>query len=749
MRKFSKSALIATAAFGVLSGGGSANAQSAKPEKAGSGQTDGTQIGDIVVTANKRSESVQRTPLSIAAISGDVLQARGIQNTEQLGQTTPGLLIQRQVVTKVVVRGVGSENFTIGGDPGVAIHSDGVYVARSSVALFDMFDVERVEVLRGPQGTLYGRNATGGVINLISNQPKYETAATVIGEYGNYNKVRLEAAVNIPLVNDKIALRVSGLRATRDGYTINVNADAISRGYRQLDNQDLSAIRGLLRVDPSSGLRIDLKADYYLDKSNPAPNFFPIPPLPQLGGENPPQPTSGSPRFVDQGFELFVPVLGRSVDRAGGSRQISFSAKLSDDMGWATFSSLSAYRNTRFNWWNEGDGVSVSGVWFFQEDHSRQFTQEFQLTSPKSDKLEWLLGAYYFNEHSRTFAAIPLNFLTGVVPDPNILSDATVHPEGFAFFGQGTYKFGSGLSLTAGLRYNNEKKDFTNRYDRLGTITLQDISRRWTALTPKFSLQYEPRRGALLYVSATRGFKSGGFNNLAVQDAYNPETLWSYEAGLKSDLLDHHLRLNGSAFYYKYNDLQINKVQNIGAILTNAAKATIKGAELEANIVPSNPLRIDLGIGYLDAKFDDFVTQDPGTLTNPPGGPLPDINLAGRTLPRAPRWTVNAAVGYDIPLGSFGKLNLRGEWRYQDLIYFTQFNRALISQPAFSLFNLRASLTPDSGKFRITAYIQNVGNKLYLTDSTENGIPVGIGVVSPQNQYGPPRTYGMSIAYTF
>jgi iron complex outermembrane receptor protein len=225
-------------------------------------------LEEVVVTAEKRSSTVQDTPISIAAFSGDELEAAGISSTDALSNLTPGLVVQKEVIGKVVIRGVGTENFSVGSDPGVAIHQDGVYLARSSVAVFDFFDTERVEVLRGPQGTLYGRNATGGVVNIISRKPENEFGGYAKLDLGDYSKVRVEGALNAPF-SDTVSARLSVLWAQRDGYTENKFATAKARDLDQLDNQDLWSVRGQLAFNPSDTFSGLLQVDVTRDDSNP------------------------------------------------------------------------------------------------------------------------------------------------------------------------------------------------------------------------------------------------------------------------------------------------------------------------------------------------------------------------------------------------------------------------------------------------------------------------------------------------
>ena len=306
---------------------------------------------EIVVTAQRREESLRDVPISITALSGDTLADAGIQDTERLSNLTPGLLVQRSVVGKISIRGVGNENYTISGDPGVAVHSDGIYVARAAAGLFDLYDIGRVEVLRGPQGTLYGRNATGGVINVIPNVPDDEYAGRIAAEYGNYGALRIEGMVNAAL-SDTVGLRISALSSTRDGFTKNTNAAAAARGFGRLDSKDVFAIRGQVGSLGGGPFQARLLFEYMNDDSNlPAYKYLNRPtalPTSDFGGGAAAF-TNPFLRTVNQGFELNLPGTTRSVGTDGDvfkTLQTGLALHMSYDFGGVTLSSISGFRDT-------------------------------------------------------------------------------------------------------------------------------------------------------------------------------------------------------------------------------------------------------------------------------------------------------------------------------------------------------------------------------------------------------------------
>jgi iron complex outermembrane receptor protein len=722
---------------------------------------------EILVTAQRRSESVQDVPISITALGGEALAQAGIQDTERLATLTPGLLVQRSVVGKISIRGVGNENYTISGDPGVAVHSDGVYVARAAAGLFDLFDVNRVEVLRGPQGTLYGRNATGGVINVIPNTPRDELTASFAGEYGNYNHVRVEGMINAPLA-EGLAFRVAGLGSWRDGFTRNTNANARSRGFGELDTKDVLAGRAQLAFDGESPLKARLSVEYVRDDSNlPAYKYLNRPGtlLTADFGGGAAAFTPGAVRTVNQAFELNIPGTNRSVgddDDVFKTNQLGAALHLSYDFGNMTLSSISGYRDTQFNWLNDGDGSDAFVVNYIQQDDTRQYSQELQLTGG-GDRLDWLLGGFWFRETGKSFIALPFPF--GANLPFYILIDGQAKTSALAGFGELRWQATDRLKLTLGARYSNEKRKAGYRYEiNFGApfIANPDLKEDFNAFTPRFVVNYEASDNVNLYASATRGFKSGGFNLLAIQPGFDPEKVWAYEVGVKGRTPDGSLTLNANAFYSDYKDIQVGQIVNLQSVLTNAAAATLKGAEVEAVLRPADALEVGATLAYLDAKYDKFCTGDPtlpaygtpagqalGLPTAPDAGcdATGPINLEGNVFPRAPKWTITNSVAYTLNFGASGSLLLRGDLRFQSKTFFTQFNRELISQEAYETVNARATWTSADERLSIGAFVNNAFDRTYFTEVLESGAfnPQLVG----QAYVAPPRTYGLTAAVRF
>jgi iron complex outermembrane recepter protein len=715
---------------------------------------------DIIVTANKREQSIIDVDSSITALSGEDLAESGIQDTQQLVIATPNLIVQRSVIGKIHIRGIGNENYTVGGDPSVAVHSDGVYVARAAAGLFDLFDIDRVEVLRGPQGTLYGRNATGGVINVIPRTPTQDFEGYLNAEYGNYDHIRLEGALSGPL-GGGLTARIAALGAWRDGFTRNVNPGARARGFGRLDNKELWAVRGQLAYDDGGPFTARLSVEYIHDNSNLPAYVYLQQPAPFLPAIPPGR------RTVDQGFEPDLPILGGTARSFGSdenlfkSYQFGASLHLDYDFGGVTLSSITGYRNTKFNWLNDGDGTAAFFVNYGQQDDSDQYSQELRLASDFDGAINFLLGGYYFKEESDTFIALPIRLSIFGLADDSITVDGTAETTAYALFGELYWQLTETLKLTLGGRYSHEKREADYLYKALFAPPIQapppgpgDATpgiRRFNDFAPKIVLTYEPDTNTNIYASVSRGFKSGGFNLLAIQPGFDPERIWNYELGFKSRLADGRLRVGASAFYSDFTDLQVGQIVNLQSVLTNAAKAEIYGVEADIAFQPIDAFEIGGTAAYLHAEFSEFCTADP---TQPMAAVQPGctdaanpINLSGKRLPRAPRFTASAYAGYSFDLGGSGMLRARVDARYQSLTFFTQFNRPTVAQDGYAIVNARLTWTDESDRFSIGLWANNLFNKFYYTEVLESGAfnPVLIEQAYP----APPRTYGVSASVRF
>jgi iron complex outermembrane receptor protein len=696
------------------------------------------QIEDIVITAERREASLQETPISISAFTGDDLVQNGIQDTEQLTGFTPGLVIQRDVIGKVVIRGVGTENFTVAGDPGVAVSVDGAYISRSNVAIFDLFDMERVEVLRGPQGTLYGRNATGGAINFITRKPTEETETRFQVDVGNYNKFRAEAAVSGSITeNGGLRGRVAGMVHKRDGFTENV-FPSVGRGLEELDTKDLWALRGQLAWT-AGNVDFNLSGDYYKDESRPIPYKYTDDPITSSTFGDLANPLAGQLRTVSQGFESDVPGTSRTLGAAGlweqGGVNLTIDWALSDDVA---LRSITAFRNFQFQWINDGDGVEDFAVNYAQDDDSDLITQEIQLFSTTDSAFSWIGGLYFLGEESTTKIDIPIApFFSGV------FNDGTAETTAAAIFGQVSWDFTDSLRLNLGARYSYEEKEVDYVNNVFGGLTPIQEKNDWDAFTPKIGLDWFVSDDVMLFGSITQGFKSGGFNLLAAQGSFDQEDVTSLEVGTKGAYFDGRMQLNASVFYYDYQDLQVGKVVNLSAVIENAAEASIYGAEIELKTLITDNFSVDAGLSLLKTEYDKFLTEDPGLPTG-----TGEIDLAGNALPRAPEYQGFISALYSFPLNGGATIDLWGNFQFTDEQFFTQFNRPNVAQGSYQVLNAKLSYISGDGRWRITLFGDNLTEEDYFTNALESGVPTpGVDAVLPQYFVGAPRTYGLQVSY--
>lgn len=688
-------------------------------------------IEEITVTAERREEAVQKTPISITALDADTLDRADVQDLGDVAKLAPGLAFnQTSNFTQLSIRGIGLSQYNLGGEPGVAVYVDGVYLARPFALDSVLDDLARVEVLRGPQGTLYGRNATGGAINLISNAPTDTFQGNIGVTVGNYGSVQVEGVVSGPLDEDgSVRGRISVVTEEHGGYTENIYND----GHVQ-DERNQSA-RGQIAVDITSNLTVTFEGDLTHEHDS-GPIFKPgtISPFPLPGA------VPGT--VLPQGF---APALGGHTsddpwkvyldgpqdylfDASGGS------AKAVWNLGWATLTSQAAYRDTRFHLLGDLDGTDLL---FLNEDlreKAQAFSEETQLASNGTGPLQWIFGGFAYHENGYLDYIFHVALFGG-----DLVDVATQRTTSYAAFGEASYNFTDTLKLTTGLRYSYDQKSLNESSTLLGVAGYNTTGKSWSALTPKFVLSYDLDPDKMLYVSATRGFKSGGFNIGALQKTpYNPEYVWSYEAGLKSQWFDNRLQANIDAFHYDYSNLQVTQYFVGKTVITNAATAKANGVEGSLTVIPVDNLTLDASIAYLNATFQNFSESDS---LRPLLGVL---NLQGNTLPRAPKWQNNLGAEYDLPLGNGNTLSARYDYFYQSKLYFTEFNTDYAMSKPYSISNARLAYTSGDGHWEVAAFAKNIFNKAALTSVTVSGVNGGT-----LDQYNDPRTYGLQIKYNF
>lgn len=712
-------------------------------------------VEDIVVTAQKREQRLQDVPVAVTAISGSELARTGINNVENLQAVVPNFSLgQSGGVARVTLRGIGLANISTGAEGSIAFHVNNVFISRGAAAFGSFYDLERIEVLRGPQGTLFGRNATGGSINVITRKPTSEFSGYGQATIGNYDRLAFEGAVGGPIVGDVVLARLAFQTEDRSGYGKNIVTG------RDIDDANQRSIRGSLELRPSERMTIDIVADLH-EEHDRAFGFHYFGPGAEdlqgnvvtpigllLGGITAPDPRDLASDTDPRNDRKFWGVL---VDARY-------------DLGFSELRSISSYRKTRYRTESDLDGTSVAftSPWV-QFENARQVSQELQLVGDSAD-WTWLGGLFYFHEKLDGNLLFPINdvFIGGPgVLRQGLAAGGMLKTDAAAAFGQVSYKLTPTLKLTVGGRYSWEKKsvdekfafDLFRPYDRLNPVIpfiRRTDDKSFSSFTPRVALDYQPNPDLLLYASWSKGFKSGTYNLGGVQAPLSPEKVQAFEGGIKSTFADRRIQANIAGFYYEYTDLQVGKVINNLIALENAATATIYGAELEIHARPVDSLRADLSFSYLNAKFDEYISADnfrpagDGVTVDPVTG-APAFNLAGNTVPQAPEFTIFAGAEYlmEVPFGTF---SLRGEVLWTDRVYFSAFNRTNVSQPSRTILNAFLNFADDAERWNFSIYGKNLSNKTYATDMIVSVVEAG----GPINgSVGEPRTYGMSVRYNF
>lgn len=715
-------------------------------------QVDSNAVGEIIVTAQKRSESVQKIPLAVSAIGGDSLQQRGATGLAALGSVVPGLNVSETVgQAKLTLRGIGVDNISIGAESSVAFNQDGIFYSRSAAALASFYDVDRVEVLRGPQGTLYGRNATGGSINIITNRPTSTVHGALNLTLGNYETVNGDGFVNGPL-SDNIDARLSFQVLHHGGYGKNLVTGA------DIDNKESQAVRLQFLFKPSDRLSILLAGDYYhaRDRSNTLHYFQP-------GGFD-----LASNPVVPTGLLLggYAPADERDIASAGDPRAKADFGGVRADVSYdisdsVTIRSLTAYRYSKYTLNTDISPLAISLFPLTIVEKSNQVTQEFQLNI-ESDRNKFVSGIFYLNERISGYDAAPLNLQAVGAPGPffvqGFFGGGRLKTDAAAIYAQDTYTLADPVRLTVGARYSWERKgvddqsafDFATPYPpAMAPTTPHHVDHEtFKSFTPKIGIDVDVAPQTLVYASFSKGFKSGTYNVGSAGKALRPEKVDAYEAGLKTTLGGGMFRANIAGFYYNYTDLQVGKVQGPLVVLENAATARIYGIEGELVARPVRNLSVSLNASWLHARFRNYKTADQARPLGD-GSTIdefrqPAFDLAGNALPQAPNYTIDLAAEYTAQLDS-GTLTFRGESNWSDRVFFSPFNRDEVSQKPYNIQN--AYITYDDGSnWRASLFMKNIANKTIRTSGLVGTALVG----SPVNGFlMPPRTFGATLGYRF
>jgi iron complex outermembrane recepter protein len=740
-------------------------------------------IEEVIVTAQKRQQHLQDTPVSVTAFSGRAIEALGFRQSVDIADQTPNFSVGYPNgdtgVPAMFIRGVGLNDFAVLNQGPIASYVDEVYISSNAAQIFQLLDVERVEVLRGPQGTLYGRNATGGAVNYHSRMPGEEWDGWGRASYGRWNSTKLEGAIGGPL-NDKVGIRAAVLKTDSDGWLKNRFTGNDQQGVDEL------AWRLLVRADPAE--RFDLVLNVHGGRTRsdsvqyrhlgtwPEPFHF---------DENCPDSAIRAGDCVDilgysERADFVNPIDGSEASAVPGYREGNYDFESKNDtdfwgialtLNWQlgnemVLTSITGYDDVDDARPEETDASPADVLTGVLGVEQTTFSQELRL-SQQRDNWNWLVGAYYLNDEADDRTSfdilrllrpafigvddpdvcgplVPAGNPTGFCPDQFVFEQQSAtrqEIESFSLYGDVSFDLSDAWRISIGLRYTDESVEhdaaffFAEPSAGNPPITAARNKTDFDNLSGRVVVDWTPIDDLLLYASVATGFKGGGIQSTTDGSfPYDEEELVSYEAGFKWTTAGGRLRFNGSAFLYDYSDLQVFQFVILGdpptpvSVLTNASDAEIYGAELELQWLPVPELRINLGLGLLNTEYKDFV-DDLGN------------DFSGNKITLAPDLSFNGLAQYDVAL-PVGTLTLQLDWSYRDDVFFDSLNNPLLSQSSYWLWNSRAAWSSPDGRWEAAAWGRNLANERYLSYAFDLSF-FGFH----EQMLGTPRMYGVELTY--
>lgn len=708
-------------------------------------------LEEVVVTARKREEGLQDAPLSVTAFSGDSLEVRGFTNISEVGSITPNLNYQKNPfaggsssVATVYIRGVGQRDFLGTIDNGVGFYIDDVYIARTVGATVDLLDVERIEVLRGPQGTLFGRNNVGGALALHSKKPTEEFGGNLALTLGTDNQYKVKGTVNLP-INDKLLTNFSAMVGEQDGYV-----DRPAGG--DLGDDDIKAFRTSLLWLASDTVEVSFSADYSKEEEDGPP--FVLTEVDELGELRSNNFTGFHNNVVagaDCGYASFGPFRAHpscyndqwiSDDNLGTAPtysdtevwgvRLGVNWDISDDV---SFKSITAYRDLEAEFARDSDASPVVIVDYFDDFQSEQFSQEFQLLGTAFDgKLDWITGLYYFDEDGYN-----QNYLNFAVASIDSRNDFTSTSQ--ALFAQTTYHASEQWHITLGVRYTDEEKTFSpdqvvvssNIGVPAGTLILPkgENTRTTYETTPMLNVSYDVTDNLMVYGTYSEGFRSGGFVQRIFPPRpdvvdFDPEYVESYELGFKYNNQDGSFSFNGAVFMMDYDDIQVRVPKGVAQTEDNVGKAEINGFELELKWQPLESWFVEAGVGYTNAKFTEIDIDVASIPKNPDGSLTVDLSdpyaviQESNEFGHVPEWSVNASIAKEQDLGQLGSLLVRVSGNYHTAHYNEPLNFEELKTPELDLWDLTFVWTSPDAVYSLSGGIKNLTDEEYRATGSFN-----------------------------
>lgn len=705
-------------------------AQTPPPSETNRSQAVGPALQDIIVTAQKRTQSVQDVPLTVTVLGSEQVEQARIGQAVDLANRVPGLGFDNFPTTqpRPAIRGIGSSDRGAAGDPSTAVYIDDIYYGRPAAIAFDSYDVQRIEVLKGPQGTLWGKNVVGGLIHIVNRQPELDRLAGGIeGTLGNYDRLDAAAFINVPLSADA-ALRLTGVRRKRDGFARNIYLGG------RVDDEDSIATRAQALIAPGDRLSIVLGADYRTDR---------------MAASN--RHTVGVDRASRQAV-LWRNAIDTDADHVrqdtnGYQNRESYGlrANASLELDPFTITSITSYRWLDYHAFEDADGgnpttnrINARGG---NDENTRFWSQELRLSSRTASAVQWVLGAYYYHQNTRRTDTLLLD--APPLPSGTFLArdqfDQLAKVDSYAAFGDVTVPLGSGIDVFGGVRYSYDHK----AYD-VGTMNSTALLRAaarydahaekgWDKLTYRGGIEYRPMRDIMVYAMASSGFKSGGYQDTpatrtSAETPFAPESATNFEVGAKTRLFDRKLMLNTSLYWINYTDLQVRRTIGLDTFTTNAGAARIKGLEVEAVAGPFGGFTLSGSYALTDARFRELVDNG--------------IDYSGNRLTRSPHDKLTLSPSYRVDLG--GEMSATGtvDYQYEGKIYDDFNNSPVTTRPAKTLVDARIVIDDAGNKWSLIFWGKNLGDKVYITHQY---LLLGGHFAT----YGPRRTYGATASWRF
>jgi outer membrane receptor protein involved in Fe transport len=690
-------------------------------------------LTEIIVTAQKRSENLEVVPIAITALSGADLASAGIGSTADLALVTPGLtVVSIAGIVLPHIRGIGTTAYGAGLENSVSTYIDGVYLVSGAASLLSLNNVAQIEVLKGPQGTLFGRNATGGLMHIITKDPQSNFNGEASFGYGNYQTIQGDLYVTGPIAPTLDADLAVHASTQGEGYGTNLfNGKDVYRTDRDI------ALRSKWRWTPGEDTAMTLSVDYEELAGTQSSTFQNAPgTLPIFGT---PRPTGTWD--IDSDFQPSDSFKG------GGA-----SLRLVQNLGIGRITSITAYRRSQDFLGFDADGlpVPIQTIPVVRID-DRQFTQELQLSSLDSGRIEWVGGAFFLHgdskyDPSEVILGGPLINPVFPLDQIDIYGDQTT--DSWAVYGQGTLAMTDADHLTVGLRYTHERRRLTatEPAELVGGIPIQlidppiDNSKTFTRPTWRVAFDHRFSSSVMGYVSYNRGFKSGGFNpGVPADPAYAPEVLTAYETGLKVDLLDHRLRFNSAAYYYDYKNIQVAHYV-LGQIgYYNGAAAEVYGLDSDFEVVAAPGLTLAAGLSLIHDRFIDFPNAVIDTQLPTGGVAITTGSANGNHLPLTPTGTFNLSVDYRHPFAD-GEAGINVSYGHNSGYFFQPDNR--MEQPAFNLVNAMVSWSTQGERLKVSLWGRNLTDEVVANAL----LPSAIGSLAA---YRPPRTFGVLVGTKF